>query len=102
MTCHPHVDKRPKDFDPLFPCKHLIQSTAFKGRFGKIQEAALFFEIAKYCGRQSGGLLGHAELIIRDDNDESHRFYFETFFNRYDALTLGVHIGDKPTVVSMI
>lgn len=102
MTCHPHVDKRPKDFDPLFPCKYLIQSSAFKVRFGKIQETALFSAVANYCGRQSGGPLGHSELLICDDNGESHRFYFETFFNRYDALTLGVYIGRKPTAVSMI
>jgi hypothetical protein len=102
MTCHPHAEKRPKDFDPLIPCKHLIQSSAFKRRFGKVQVSALFFEVVKYCGRQSGGPLGQAELLIRDDNGELHRFYFETFFNRYDALTLGVYIGAQSTVVSML
>ena len=28
---------------------------------------------------------------MRDDNGTEHRFHFETFFNRHDALILGVY-----------
>lgn len=41
-------------------------------------------------GSQCGGPLG--EVVLTDDNGDRHRFYFETFFNRYDALTLGLYL----------
>jgi len=44
------------------------------------------------AGHKVGGLLGEAELILTDDNDDRHRFHFETFFNQYDALTLGRYV----------
>ena len=48
-----------------------------------------------YCGSQGGGPLGAAQLILTDDNGDQHRFIFETFFNRYDAQTLGVYSGPE-------
>ena len=49
----------------------------------------LFTSVAGYSGAQGGGPLGEGELVLTDDNGDRHRFYFETFFNRYDTLTLG-------------
>lgn len=95
MSCHPHVSRQPKDYDPLKPCKHFIQSAAFQTRFSKLTETELFEAIRSYCGSQAGGILGSCELILTDDNGTSHRFAFETFFNRYDALTLGVYISEE-------
>jgi len=60
--------------------------------FGQWSEAELFTHVAAYCGAQGGGPLGEAELILTDDNDDRHRFHFETFFNQYDALTLGRYV----------
>lgn len=99
MSCHPHVDRRPADFDPVRPCRHLIQSAAFNARFSRISEVELFNAVSTYCGRQKGGLLGERELILTDDNGDSHRFFFETFFNRYDALTLGVYLGAEALMI---
>jgi hypothetical protein len=48
-----------------------------------------------YRGSQGGGLLGAAQLILTDDNGDQHRLIFETFFNRYDAPTLGVYSGPE-------
>ena len=42
-----------------------------------------------YCGSQSGGSLGASGVYLWDANGERHIFAFETFFNRYEALTLG-------------
>ena len=100
MSCHPHASKRPADFNPLDPCKHLIQSSAFRRQFGKISEMELFAAVANYCGSQSGGFLGRSELVLNDDNGVPQSFYFETFYNRYDALTLGVYRKKKPTVIA--
>lgn len=97
ISAHPHKSRRPHDFDGTKPCRHFIQSPAFAERFSRIIEADLFQAVASYCGAQRGGPLGENELLLVDDNGEQHRFFFETFFNRYDALTLGIHLKLEPS-----
>lgn len=92
ITCHPHPSRRSDTFDPLDPCRHFIRSPAFVRQFGKISEADLFTAVAGYCGAQRGGPLGEDEVLLTDDDENRHCFYFETFFNRYDALTLGIYL----------
>lgn len=101
ITCHPHVSRRPVDFNNMTPCRHFIQSTAFQSRFSKLTEWAIFQAVASYCGAQRGGTLGEADLILVDDYGVKHRFHFETFFNRYDALTLGVHLREEPMMIAI-
>lgn len=101
MTCHPHPSREPLDHDPAKPCKHLIQSAAFHTRFGKLSEAEMFAAIRAYCGPQRGGILGQSELILTDDNGDSHRFAFETFYNGHDALTLGVYLNKESARVAI-
>lgn len=90
VSGHPHKFRRKADFDPANPCRYFIQSPEFRDQFGSITESQLFSIIAGYCGSQSGGLLGQEEIVLADRNGERHLFAFETFFNRYEALTLGV------------
>ena len=92
ITGHPHPSRRLVDFDPLDPCRHFIRSPAFIHRFGKISERRLFAEVVGYCGSQGGGPLGEDEVVLKDDSGDHHQFFFETFFNRYDALTLGRYL----------
>ena len=92
ISGHPHASRRRHDFDPSSPCRHFIQSPAFRRHFGKTSEVQLFGDVSAYCGPQGGGPLGEDELILTDDNGDRHRFKFETFFNRYDALTLGKYL----------
>jgi hypothetical protein len=99
MTGHPHISRQPERFDPSRPCKHFIQSLAFHSCFSQLSEIDLFSAIRGYCGSQRGGVLGQRELLLLDDNGTQHRFYFETFYNGYDALTLGVYIDEKPPLV---
>lgn len=101
ISGHPHPDRRAYDFDPLMPCRHHIRSPAFAKKFSRIREIDLFAAVTTYCGAQRGGPLGASELILQDDNGESHRFYFETFFNRYDALTFGVQLRQEPLSVAV-
>lgn len=101
MSCHPHVSRRPVDFDATAPCRHFIQSPAFQARFSNLSEGALFAVIASYCGAQRGGALGQTDVILNDDFGVKHRFRFETFFNRYDALTLGVHLREEPFAIAV-
>ena len=92
ITGHPHPLRRSGAFDPLDPCRRFIRSPAFARQFRTISEAELFAAVAGYCGTQGGGPLGEDEVVLTDDNGDCHRFYFETFFNRYDALTLGRYL----------
>lgn len=100
ITDHPHISRRPANHDPAKPCRHFIQSPAFAARFSRIPEEDVFEAIVGYCGSQSGGPLGDSELILSDDNGDQHRFYFETFFNRYDALTLGIYLKPESRIIA--
>mgnify|MGYP003365593476 CR=1 FL=1 len=99
LTCHPHRSRRPADFNPAAPCRHFIQSPAFATRFSRLSEIDLFRAVASYCGAQTGGPLGAANVLLTDDNGEQHLFAFETFFTRHkppspgEALTLGIYSG---------
>ncbi|RQO37231.1 DUF955 domain-containing protein [Herminiimonas sp. KBW02] len=101
ITGHPHSTKRKPEFDEAKPCRHFIRSPAFMARFSKISEIELFKAVAGYCGPQSGGPLGATDLILTDDNGENHRFKFETFFNRYDGLTLGTYLQPEQLMVAV-
>jgi len=101
ITGHPHIARRAADHDPAKPCRHFIQSPAFAARFSRMPEIDLFEAVAGYCGSQSGGPLGTAELILTDDNGDQHRFVFESFFNRYDALTLGVYLRPEVRILAV-
>ncbi len=92
ISGHPHPSRRSGDFDPLVPCRHFIRSLAFTKRFSGISEQDLFATVVGYCGSQGGGPLGQDEVVLKDDNGDHHHFFFETFFNRYDALTLGRYL----------
>ena len=94
ITDHPH-----KSRSVSRKCRHLIQSLAFARRFGRISEAELLGIVASYCGAQRGGPLGEAEIVLTDNNGLQHCFFFETFFNGYDALTLGKYLHPKNSLV---
>jgi len=97
VTDHPH---RPGDeFDPAKPCRYFIRSRRFEAEFGRIDEQAIFAVLGEYCADKRGGPLGAAEVILSDDRGEEHVFYFETFYNRYEALTLGVYRGKRKRVI---
>ena len=63
-----------------------------KSRFTEEQNIVVFEAVAAYCCKQRAGKLGESHLILEDDNGERHRFHFATFFNQYDALTLGLYL----------
>ena len=108
ISCHPHIARRPPDFNPLQPCRHCIQSPAFAARFGYTSERLLFESASSYCTARNGGPLGSAELYLRDDNGQDHLFSFESFYIRYrppgvgEALTLGVYVGPAVPTVTVL
>jgi Zn-dependent peptidase ImmA (M78 family) len=90
VSGHPHPSKWKDDFDPAKPFRYCIQSPSFTLQFGEASEARLFEVVSAYCGSQRGGELGTAEIVLSDRNGDGQVFHFETFYNRYDALTLGI------------
>jgi hypothetical protein len=90
VTGHPHPTRRKADFDPANPCRYCVESPPFRQRFRGLREIDLFAAIAGYCGAQRGGSLGRSELLLEDIDGDRHVFEFETFFNRHEALTLGL------------
>jgi len=90
VSGHPHPARRRQDFDPNEPCRYCVQSPSFAARFGYTSEPALFRVIQSYSQARRGGPLGEREVVLTDVNGDGHVFHFETFFNGYEALTLGV------------
>lgn len=100
ITDHPHPSRRTESFNPFSPCKYFIQSELFSQQYSRVSEVELFNKIEVYCSAKKGGPLGANELILMDDNGVEHVFMFETFFNNYNALTLGIYLRPKPIVSS--
>ncbi len=99
VTPHPH--RLPAEHNPLAPCKYFIESSAFHAQFSSIGEQEIFRALTRYCQNRSGGCLGEENLILRDDNGEGHVFHFETFFNRYEALTLAYYVRKHAFVIAV-
>lgn len=90
ISCHPKY--RPPEFEDDNPLRYYIRSDGFEEMFGHIGEQELFANIDGYCGYKRSGPLGEAEVVLSDAAGQAHVFKFETFFNRYDALTIGLHV----------
>jgi hypothetical protein len=99
VTGHPHLLRREPNFDLAIPCRYCIQSSSFRSRFGHVTEVDLFRRVVNYCGAQRRGPLGKGEVVLSDLADTRHIFHFETFFNGYEALTLGVWQKPAPVIV---
>lgn len=90
LTGHPHPAKRRPDFDPLAPCNHFVQSQPFFERFARLHEHDVFDQVVAYCGSQRGGPLGGADILLTDDNGDTHVFDFESFCYHHQTLTIGL------------
>lgn len=91
ITDHPHIAHRSANFDAQNPCKHFIQSTAFRDKFSNIGETSIFDEVVEYCRANKSGPLGEADVLLTDDNGDRHVFHFESFSFFHQTLTLGVY-----------
>lgn len=99
VSGHPHPAKRKADFDAANPCRYCVESPAFRERFGQVSEVELFAATVDYSGAQRGGTLGSAEVVLSDRAGDRHLFAFETFFNGYEALTLGYWLRPRTVLV---
>jgi len=89
ISCHPR--RLPPEFDSQKPFRYFVGSRSFQQRFGRVLEVDLFPHVQAYSANRGGGPLGAEDLVLTDDNGLAHLFHFETFFNTYEALTLGIY-----------
>ncbi|QNN23367.1 DUF955 domain-containing protein [Planctomycetales bacterium ZRK34] len=100
ISCHPIHP--PDDWGNSDEVEHFVRSRAFADRFAAIRSEDLFAMVQGYCMQERyRGPLGSREIILPDDNNEDHRFTFETFFNGHRALTLALYAGKRNVVVTV-
>ncbi len=93
------IGKHPDQFGSAFPdFRHVIPSMAFTSRFAVPTVEKMKTEIRLYC-RGRKGPLGQGLVVLQANDGARHEFTFETFWNGYDALTLGVYERELPTVI---
>ena len=97
ISGHPH--RPPADFSSRNPLRYLIRSRSFEHRFPAVTESDLYAGMLSCCENRAGGTLGSGVLRLFDSDGIPHLFQFETFFNRYEALTLGFHLRAAGTQV---
>lgn len=100
ITGHPHPRFRDNEFDLEIAVKHFIQSPTFASQFSNTRETDVFDQIVDYCSANKSGPLGHAEVLLLDDNGDQHIFEFESFSFYYQTLTIGLYKAQKPIVIS--
>lgn len=101
ISPHPHPRRRKSDFDPEKPCRYCVGSPLFQRQFGPVNPKILWEVIRSYCGAQRGGMLGETDATLVDLDGAEQRFHFETFYNGYDALSLGLHLGPRAGFVAV-
>lgn len=101
VSCHPHPSKRLPNIGVPNECRYFIKSKAFGERFANVTGAQIFSLLEQFCCGKSGGILGVESYAIPDDNNERHEFRLETFFNRYEALTVGAYISPEKHMFSL-
>ncbi len=79
------------NFDPSSPCRYFIRSRKFVEEFSNVGEQDVFRVVRDACTYKKGGPIAAAEVILVNDRGEKHVFVLETFYNRYEALSLIIH-----------
>lgn len=79
------------------PCRYFIRSAKFSEQFGNVTEQYVC-SLIKYCSiYRSGGPIADDDVLVLDDCGKKHVFHLESFYNRYEVLTLLVHKESLPT-----
>lgn len=83
VTVHPRHVVAPN----TLKVRHSLESSAFRSRFGELDASSVFVQLSRRC-HGNRGPIGEGHMILQDLRGEENVFYFETFFNGHDALTL--------------
>jgi len=79
-------------------CRYFIPSSRFGSEFPSITSTLLIDQIKSFTRERRGGPVGEGEIVLLDANGQAHSFVGESFFNRYDILTLIVYKGKVPVM----
>lgn len=82
------------------PIRYFLRSRPFAARFDGVTGMYVLRGLTAFC-RGSRGPIGSGELVLCDVNGDEHIFRVESFFNSYDALTLGLYVAPRNTVVAV-
>jgi len=90
VTAHP----REVTGFPENDIRYFIRSPKFETEFPEVTADAVFGEVKRRChGRR--GPIGDGAFSLTDARGETHEFRFQSFFNGYDALTLGKRLAAR-------
>ena len=81
-------------------CRYFVRSRRFSAQFSRIDEMTVCAKIGSYCSSARRGPLGSDEVLLQDDGGSKHVFIFETFYNSYEALTLGIYVRPQARSVA--
>ena len=81
------------------PIRYFIRSRSFLERFDGATPTQVFGGLQTFC-RNGSGPIGNDQVVLYDSNGDPHVFLVECFFNRYEALTLGIHQHARAPVVA--
>jgi hypothetical protein len=88
-------------FDPNNPCRYFIRSRVYVDEFSNIGEQDVFRIVQKACTYKKGGPIAGGEVLVMNTRGEKHLFTLETFYNRYEALSLILHLKACVTLVAV-
>ncbi|MBD3291242.1 hypothetical protein GF337_20745 [candidate division KSB1 bacterium] len=86
----PHWQEKPDDQPNRW--RYFVKSNKFVSQFGNIHPNLVLAQIDNNTYIKRGGPVGDYSLYLKDINGNLHEFHAESFFNRYDILTLIVYI----------
>ncbi|WP_290920265.1 ImmA/IrrE family metallo-endopeptidase [Halodesulfovibrio sp.] len=75
------------------PYEYFIQSKKFHAEFSQVDPVSIYTQVVDCCGYGKWNIVGEGTIKVSNDNGQPFEFKVETFYNRYQALTLGVEIG---------
>lgn len=94
------IGLHPREFGNGKPnFRHLIPSVSFARQFD-FPNMETLSEIIQFYAWGNKGPLGAGEVILDARDGTRHEFRFETFYNGYDAITLGCHVKEVPLIVA--
>lgn len=94
------VSQHPRGEHREEPIRYFVRSRQFIARFDGVTGIYVLRGLREIC-RGTRGPIGSGELILYDVNGDEHVFRTESFFNSYDALTLGIYVAPRELIVSV-
>lgn len=95
------VSQHPRRTNGDPPVRYFVRSMQFERVFGNVTAREVFDCLEKFCYGNRGPI-GSSEVLFRDMDGESHLFFVETFFNSYEALTIGTYRRVKAPAISVV